>query len=105
MSAGSSPASGANLKTNNMKNNRIKLFEFTDLTQATILKIVNEKDIDCIRVSVYGYTGIFDHIEFSYDLEFPDEKTRDQTFEEIKKDKMFEDVKKIVASLRIPILI
>ena len=88
-----------------MKNNRIKLLEFSDLQQATILKIVNGKDIDCIRVSVYGYTRGYDHIEFSYELEYPDEKTRDKAFEEITTDKMFEDVKKIVASSKIPIII
>lgn len=86
-------------------NNRIKLFEFTDLMQATILKKVNDKDVDCIIVSVYGYTRTFDHIEFSFELEYPDEKTRDKAFEEITTDKMFEDVKKIVASSKIPIII
>ena len=86
-------------------NNRIKLFEFTDLMQVTILKKVNDKDVDCIIVSVYGYTRTFDHIEFSFELEYPDEKTRDKAFEEITTDKMFEDVKKIVASSKIPIII
>lgn len=86
-------------------NNRIKLFEFTDVLQATLLKKVNDKDVDAITVSVYGYTPALDHIEFSYDLEFPDEKTRDQTFEEISSDLLLDDLKKIVSSSRIPIII
>ncbi len=86
-------------------NNRIKLFEFTDLMQATILKKVNDKDVDCIIVSVYGYTRALEHIEFSYELEFPDEKTRDKTFDEITSELMLEDLKKIISASRIPIII
>lgn len=88
-----------------MNDIRIKLLELSDLTQATILKIVSEKDIDCIRVSVHGYTEELDYIDFSYELGFPDEKTRDQAFEVINREQLFEDIKKVVSESRIPILI
>ncbi|MCV9929496.1 hypothetical protein OIU83_17680 [Flavobacterium sp. LS1R49] len=84
---------------------RIKLFQFTELLQATLLKLVNDKENDCIRVSVYGYTKQLDHIEFSYDIEFLDEEARDLTFDEITSDLMFEDIKKIISSSNIPIRI
>jgi hypothetical protein len=101
---GSNPATGANFKTNKMKN-RVKLLGFSELTQATLLKLVNDKDKDCIKVSVYGYTTGSDHIEFSYDLEFPDEEKRDSTFDEITAELMFEDIKKIISNSSISILI
>jgi hypothetical protein len=85
--------------------NRIKLFEFTEFIQATLLKLVNEKDNDCIRVGVYGYTKCKNHIEFSYDIEFSNEGDRDLTFDDITKELMFEDIKKIIASSKIPIVI
>ena len=85
--------------------NRIKLFEFTELMQATLLKIVNEKDNDSIKVTVYGYSKTNDHLEFSYDIEFKDEFDRDLTFDEITSELMFEDIKKIISASRIPILI
>lgn len=84
---------------------RIKLFYFTELIQATLLKLVNDNDNDSIRVSVYGYTRGIDHIEFSYDIEFPNEHARDLTFDEITSELMFEDIKKIITSSNIPILI
>jgi hypothetical protein len=85
--------------------NRIKLLVFSELIQATLLKLVNDKEQDCIKVSVYGYTKTSDYIEFSYDLEFPDEVTRDLTFDEITTELMFEDIKKIISTSRIPVLI
>lgn len=85
--------------------NRVKLFQFTDLIQAVLLKIVNEKENDCIKVSVYGYTPGHDHLEFTYDIEFPNENARDLTFDEITSDLMFEDIKTIIRSSKIPILI
>jgi hypothetical protein len=51
-----------------MNNRRIKLFEFSELMHATLLKLVDDMDIDIIRVSVYGYTKGLDHIEFSYEI-------------------------------------
>lgn len=84
---------------------RVKLFEFSELIQATLLKLVNDKDNDSIRVTVYGYTKELNHIEFSYDIEFPNELDRNLTFDEITSELMFEDVKKIIASSKIPILI
>lgn len=86
-------------------NNRIKLLHFTELIQATLLKLVNEKDIDVIKVSVYGYTPSYDHVEFSYEIEFKNEKDRDLTFDEITDELMLEDIKKIISKSRIPILI
>jgi hypothetical protein len=88
-----------------MNNRRIKLFEFSELIQSTLLKLVNDKDNDCIRVSVYGYTKEMNHIEFSYDIEFKTENDRDLTFDEITSELMFEDVKKIIKTSRIPILL
>lgn len=85
--------------------NRIKLLEFTELLQATLLKVVNDKENDSIKVSVYGYTRQLDHIEFSYDIEFKNELDRDLTFDEITSELMFEDIKKIISSSNIPILI
>ena len=84
---------------------RVKLLEFSELVQAILLKLVNDKDTDCIRVMVYGYTIERNHIEFSYDIEFPNELDRDLTFDEITTELMFEDIKKIIASSKIPILI
>lgn len=84
---------------------RVKLLEFSELIQATLLKLVNDKDNDSIRVTVYGYSKEYNHIEFSYDIEFPTETDRDLTFNEITTELMFEDIKKIVASSKIPILI
>jgi len=85
--------------------NRIKLFQFTDFIQATLLKMVNDKENDAIKVSVYGYTPGYDHIDFSYHIEFKDENSRDLTFDEITLELMFEDIKKIITSSSIPILI
>lgn len=84
---------------------RVKLLEFSEFIQAILLKLVNDKDNDCIRVMVYGYTKELNHIEFSYDIEFPTELDRDLTFDEITTELMFEDIKKIIASSKIPILI
>lgn len=84
---------------------RIKLLEFSELIQATLLKIVNDNHVDCIRVTVYGYTKEYNHIEFSYDIERPTELDRDLTFDEITTEPMFEDIKKIIAHSKIPILI
>jgi hypothetical protein len=84
---------------------RIKLFEFTELIQATLLKCLSEKENDCIKVTVYGYSKTLDHIEFSYEIEFKNELDRDLTFDEITSELIFEDVKKIISSSRIPILI
>ncbi|QSW90729.1 hypothetical protein J0383_07935 [Flavobacterium endoglycinae] len=84
---------------------RIKLFHFTEYLQATLLKKMNEKERDSIKVSVYGYTPGTDHIEFSYDIEFPNEEDRDLTFDEITSDLMFEDIKKIIKSSEIPIIV
>ncbi len=83
--------------------NRIKLLEFSDLIQATLLKYVNDKDNDSIKVSVYGYIGTGDHIEFSYDIEFENEFDRDKTFDEITTELMFKDIKTIIKSSNIPI--
>ena len=44
---------------------RVKLLEFSELIQATLLKLVNDKDNDSIRVTGYGYTKEYNHIEFS----------------------------------------
>ncbi len=83
---------------------RVKLLVFSDFLQATILKKVNDKEKDSIVVTVYGYTPEEDaHIEFSYDIEFYNEKDRDITFEEITQERLFEDVQKIIKSSNIPI--
>lgn len=84
---------------------RIQLFQFTELLQVTLLRVINEKENDSIKVSVYGYTTDHNHIEFNYDIEFPNEETRDLTFDEITSDLMFEDIKKIIKSSNIPIII
>ncbi|AMA48964.1 hypothetical protein [Flavobacterium covae] len=86
-------------------NKRVRLFEFTELLQCTILKKISEKEKDAIVVTVYGYTRLRDHIEFSYEIEFNNEEDRDLTFMEITSDLMFEDIKKIISSSNIPILI
>ena len=83
---------------------RIKLFVFSDFLQATILKKVNDKENEAIVVTVYGYTPDGDaHIEFSYDVEFCNERDRDSTFEEITQELLLEDVKKIIETSNIPI--
>ncbi|WP_395049431.1 hypothetical protein [Flavobacterium sp.] len=84
---------------------RVRLFEFSELIQATLLKIVNDKHNDSIKVTVYGYTKGLDHVEFSYDIEFSNDLDRDLTFDEITSELMFEDIKKIIASSEIPILV
>lgn len=86
--------------------NRIRLFEFTEFLQATILKICNDKEIDAIKVTVYGYTpDLKGHKEFSYEILFKNELDRDLTFDEITLEKLSEDIKRIIGHSEIPILI
>lgn len=85
---------------------RLRLFEFTEFLQATALKVVNDEEIDCIKVTVYGYTiDENGHIEFSYDIKFKSEESRDLTFEEITSELLAEDIKKIIKASEIPIKI
>ena len=85
---------------------RLRLFEFTEFLQATALKVVNDEEIDCIKVTVYGYTIDENcHIEFAYDIKFKSEESRDLTFEEITPELLAEDIKKIIKASEIPIKI
>jgi hypothetical protein len=86
-------------------NSRVKLLDFSELAQATLLKNVNDNEKECIVVTVYGYTTESNYIEFSHDLEFPSEEKRDLAFDEITSESMFEAVKKIISTSSIPILI
>ena len=85
---------------------RSRLFDFTECLSATILKIVNDEEIDCIKVTVYGYTlDENSHIEFSYEIKFKSEDSRDLTFDEITEELLLEDIKKIITASEIPIKI
>jgi hypothetical protein len=85
-------------------NKRVKLLECSELIQVVILKIVNDKEQDVIKVTAYGYTTTLAHIEFSYEIPFKTELDRNLTFEEMTPEMMVEDLKRIVKTSRIPIL-
>ncbi|QYS86329.1 hypothetical protein JJC03_15625 [Flavobacterium oreochromis] len=84
---------------------RVKLFDFTNLLQCTLLKRIGKGEKDVIVVTVYRYTRLRDHVEFSYEIAFNNEEDRDLTFMEITSELLFEDIKKIISSNNIPILI
>lgn len=84
---------------------RIRLFIFNELIQATVLKLVNQNQMDCLIITVYGYTKEYDHIQFNYDLEFPDESLRDLMFNDMESELLYEDIVKLIKSSNIPILI
>lgn len=84
---------------------RIKFYSFSNFLQVTALRVLSEKEYDAIKISVYGYTEDYNHIEFSYMIEFKNERDRDLTFEEIKLELLFEDIEKIVKTSNIPIIL
>lgn len=85
---------------------RIRLLEFSETLQATLLKIISDdNNKDVVRVTVYGYTSDDDHIQFSYDLPFSNEIDRDLLFDEITTELMFEDVKKLITNNNLPFVI
>jgi hypothetical protein len=84
---------------------RIKLFDFSDSMQATALRVLSKNEKDSIKITVYGSTESNDDIEFTYDIEFKNEETRDFTFDSMKKDLLFADVKEIIRASNIPMII
>ncbi|WP_281233472.1 hypothetical protein [Flavobacterium gelatinilyticum] len=84
---------------------RVKLSEWSDMLQATLIKCLSVKEYCCIKVSVYGYTPNYDHVDFSYEIEFEYEADRDRTFNEITDEKLWEDIKKIIEPSEIPVIL
>lgn len=84
---------------------RLRFFEFSDLLQATLLRVLNKNDKDCIRLTVYGYTKELNHVEFSLEYEFEEEFLRDETFNDITKEMLFSDIKKMIDNTPLPFII
>lgn len=81
---------------------RVRLFEISKLSQVTAIKDTSEKGFDCIKLLTYGYTTEGDFLEFQFCLEYGNEKTRDEEFDDLTCEHVKKSIETIVKESQIP---